>query len=77
MSSERSLEPIVYLKELPDRMEFGPFGNPYLVCPKCDSGALMGVEDPKGYGSMLICRRGCGQRYWIDSKSDPETANRD
>ena len=48
-----------------------------MVCPTCERGALWGMADPKGYGSMLTCARGCGQRYWIDSKSDPDAAERD
>ena len=45
-----------------------------MVCPACERGALQGMHDPQGYGSMLICLRGCGQRFWIDKPVDPKDA---
>ncbi len=74
MPGEHVRQPIVYLRAMPDRIEIGAWGNPYMVCPACERGALQGMHDPQGYGSMLICVRGCGQRFWIDKPVDLKDA---
>ena len=74
MPGEHVQTPIVYLREMPDRIEVGWFGNPYLVCPTCEDGALVTMQDPQGQGSMLICARGCGQRFWGDA-AEPKDAS--
>ena len=63
---ERTQAPVIYLRELPDQDALSPGGYPYLVCPACDDGALVSLRDPAGRGVMLVCLRGCGQRFWVD-----------
>jgi hypothetical protein len=64
----RTRDPVIRLSREPLVTVPGPDGNPfyfYGVCPECLFD-LIEDDDPAGHGTMFVCYRGCGQRYWLE-----------